>query len=158
MKTIKGDLLQLFDQGQFNVIMHGCNCYNVMGAGIAKQIALKYPQARIIDSMTKKRDILKLGDFTVATIRDQMIFNLYTQYRLGPNFHNSHLRDALQKVSKYLEKFDQVKIGLPMIGCGIGGGDWNYVQYTIQQTLKDYDVTIVEYQPNECMVRCINKL
>lgn len=33
MKYIIGDLLKLADDGQFDVIVHGCNCFNTMGAG-----------------------------------------------------------------------------------------------------------------------------
>ena len=38
MKYIEGDLIQLAKNGKFNVIVHGCNCFNTMGAGIAKMI------------------------------------------------------------------------------------------------------------------------
>ncbi len=32
MKMVKGDLLALADAGEFDIIMHGCNCFNVMGS------------------------------------------------------------------------------------------------------------------------------
>ena len=35
MKIIKGDLIALANQGHFEVITHGCNCFCTMGAGIA---------------------------------------------------------------------------------------------------------------------------
>ena len=38
MKIIKGDLIKLALQGEFDVIVHGCNCFCTMGAGIAKSI------------------------------------------------------------------------------------------------------------------------
>ena len=42
MKEIQGDLIKLAIAGEFNVIAHGCNCMQNMGAGIAKQIAKKF--------------------------------------------------------------------------------------------------------------------
>ena len=38
MKTITGDLIKLAQDGVFDVIIHGCNCQNTMGAGIAKTV------------------------------------------------------------------------------------------------------------------------
>ena len=37
LQTRNGNLLQLADDGVFDVIVHGCNCFNEMGAGISKQ-------------------------------------------------------------------------------------------------------------------------
>jgi hypothetical protein len=44
MKTVYGDLVKLAIAGNFDVIVHGCNCYHTMGAGIAKQIKKNYQQ------------------------------------------------------------------------------------------------------------------
>jgi len=37
-------------------------------------------------------------------------------------------------------------IGLPKIGCGLAGGDWNIVKEIIQKELKDCNVIIVIYK------------
>jgi O-acetyl-ADP-ribose deacetylase (regulator of RNase III) len=41
--------------------------------------------------------------------------------------------------------FKGMRIGLPQIGCGLAGGDWNRVKEIIQRELKDMDVTVVIY-------------
>ena len=38
MKTIQGNLIHLAQNGEFDLIVHGCNCFCTMGAGIAKGI------------------------------------------------------------------------------------------------------------------------
>ena len=38
MEFEKGDLLDLFYHKKIDILVHGCNCFNTMGAGIAKQI------------------------------------------------------------------------------------------------------------------------
>ena len=38
MKIISGNLITLALEGHFDVIVHGCNCFGVMGAGIAAQM------------------------------------------------------------------------------------------------------------------------
>ena len=80
MKVIKGDLIQLALEGKFDVIVHGANCQNTMGKGIAKSIKETFPEAYQSDLETKKGDINKLGGFTVAKINNLHIVNAYTQY------------------------------------------------------------------------------
>jgi hypothetical protein len=42
--------------------------------------------------------------------------------------------------------FKGKKIGLPMIGAGLAGGDWDHIKYLIQKELRDCQVTIVIYK------------
>ena len=42
---IKGDLIKLAQAGEFDVIVQGCNCFNTMGSGLAKQIKAEIPEA-----------------------------------------------------------------------------------------------------------------
>jgi O-acetyl-ADP-ribose deacetylase (regulator of RNase III) len=155
IQTIKGDLLKLALAGHFDVIAHGCNCFNMMGAGIAGQIAKTFPQAEFVDQETKKGNIHKLGDFTFCDIKGVhpfRIYNLYTQYQGGPNFNLFAFETCLWKLDKHINPFLTVKkyyprIGLPMIGAGIGGGNWLQIKEIIKLRLAPYNVTIVEYDP-----------
>ena len=87
MKTIVGDLLKLADEEQFDIIVHGCNCFHTMGAGIAGQINDKYPEAFEADKDdTKYGDVTKLGTYSYAYIGSLIsghlvqVVNMYTQY------------------------------------------------------------------------------
>ena len=80
MKTINGDLLKLAKDGEFDVIAHGCNCHNQMGAGIARQIREQFPEAWFVDQLTIPGDKLKLGTITIAKHENLIIANCYTQY------------------------------------------------------------------------------
>jgi len=53
------------------------------------------------------------------------------------------LRMCMRKIN---HEFPGRKIGLPKIGCGLAGGDWNIVQGIIEDELHDCDVTIVNYK------------
>ena len=66
MKTIKGDLVKLAIKGEFDLIIHGCNCFCTMGAGIAKTIKQKFPEAYEADLKTEKGDKAKLGTISWA--------------------------------------------------------------------------------------------
>lgn len=68
MKTAHGDLLSLAQQGDFDVIIHGCNCFNTMGAGIANSIRHKFPAAYHADCQTRKGNPDKMGTYTSADV------------------------------------------------------------------------------------------
>jgi len=62
IKYTDGDLVR--DADQFDVIAHGCNCFCVMGAGIAPQIKAKFPEAYAADCATTAGDVSKMGTIT----------------------------------------------------------------------------------------------
>lgn len=144
-KEIKGDLLALAKEGKFDVIAHGCNCYKTMGAGIALSIRNQFPEAHKKDSMDSRTSFQRYGDLTyVLDLKsDTYIVNLYTQYLPGAHFNYTAFECTLLKLT--LKFSEENKIGLPMIGCGIGGGNWEKIKEVIQRVLSDYDVTVVIY-------------
>lgn len=150
IKEIKGDLLDLFDQGEFDIIAHGCNSHSIMGAGIAAQIKERYPAAYNADRFSDLGPISKLGNFTFAFIpKDKVIFNLYTQYNPGPNAEPFLIATCFNKMKLLLERFEGLKtakIGIPMIGCGIGGLNWDDIKPIIEKQMEGYDLTVVKYE------------
>jgi O-acetyl-ADP-ribose deacetylase (regulator of RNase III) len=124
MKTIKGDLLALAEQGEFDLVLHGCNCYNIMGGGIAAQIAQRWPDARLADDETVKGDPGKLGSYTLALHGDLKILNCYTQYSISRDGQDVFEYAAFERVlSKIALRWGCARIGLPLIGMGLAGGD-----------------------------------
>jgi O-acetyl-ADP-ribose deacetylase (regulator of RNase III) len=149
MKIVKGDLLKLAQEGQFDVIVHGCNCFNNMGAGIARSIKQEYPAAYKADQATTKGDQSKLGTYTAATIdkdgRSLVVVNAYTQYNFtGPMPRVDY--DAMKSVFAALKRdFPGRRIGYPKIGAGLAGGDWNRISAIIDECLAGEDHTVVEF-------------
>ena len=45
------------------------------------------------------------------------------------------------------ERFSAKRIGLPKIGAGLAGGDWETISQVIEEELGAEDVTVVEYRP-----------
>jgi O-acetyl-ADP-ribose deacetylase (regulator of RNase III) len=68
MKKVHGDLLSLAEGGKFDVIIHGCNCFHIMGGGIAKSVKDKFPAAYQADLQTQRGSPEKLGTYTFAII------------------------------------------------------------------------------------------
>ena len=80
---IKGNLITLAENGVFDVIIHGCNCFHVMGAGIAREIATRYPEMADIDKhLTKYGAKSKLGNYTwkKVTAPNGYTFNIINAY------------------------------------------------------------------------------
>jgi len=154
MKTVSGDLIELAKLGAFDVIVHGCNCFHTMGAGIAKTIRTEFPAAYEADvRLTRKGDKLKLGCYTKAVVPvvrgELMIINGYTQfdYRRGANCQSPVDYEAIRQVFYRLCQALKpgVRVGIPRIGAGLAGGDWSMIKAIIDEETQGMDVTLVEY-------------
>ncbi len=143
MKTIKGDLIKLAKNGEFDVIIHGCNCFCTMGAGIAKAIKENFPEAYEVDKATKKGDPLKLGTISTTYKTKTVIVNAYTQFNWGRGKQVDYdaVRSAMLEVKK---RFSGNRIGYPKIGAGLAGGDWSVISGIIDEVLDGEDHTLVE--------------
>ncbi len=73
MKRVEGDLVALARAGRFDAIVHGCNCFCDMEAGIARAIARAFPEAHAVDRATQAGDAGKLGTVTVAEVEREGI-------------------------------------------------------------------------------------
>ena len=167
---IDGDLITLAKEGKFDVITHGCNCLSNMGAGIAPQMAKAFgvntfkmerrgPDIEKLGCIDYKTFVL--GENTVWSLDDYKnnknepeltVVNSYTQFRYGRNHADGTSRpldyEALTLCMRKINNvFEGQHIGLPKIGAGLAGGDWNRIKSIIQTELKDCNVTVVNYKP-----------
>jgi len=155
VKIIKGDMVESYKNNELDAYAHQCNCFCRMGRGIAPLLAKVNPEVRKVDNATVGGDRDKLGDFSVAETEGlSLMFNIYGQYhwskyKEAPNRNTSYaaLEEGLSKVKEWLE-FDNVypkTLGLPLIGCGLAGGDWEGVVLPMIRELFEnsgVDVTI----------------
>ena len=155
-QEIEGDLIKLAKEGTFDVITHGCNCMCNMGAGIAPQMAKAFGVDQYdLESFTRKGDINKLGQIDWCVEREgpiPFVVNSYTQFNYGRNHTDGDAKpidyEALTMCMRKINyKFKGKHIGLPKIGAGLAGGDWNRIKKIIQTELKDMKVSVVIYKP-----------
>lgn len=155
----KGNLVTMAENGMFDVIIHGCNCFCTMNSGIAREIRERYPESYDVDSQTTPGDVEKLGNYTIAkcvgpTGHNFMIVNAYTQYvynRKGESadlFEYSSFDLILRKLTA---KYGHSRFGLPYIGMGLAGGDKGRIIPMIEKFANNVvkygngSVTLVEY-------------
>jgi O-acetyl-ADP-ribose deacetylase (regulator of RNase III) len=153
-QEVDGDLITLAKAGTFDVIAHGCNCHSTMGAGIAPQMAKAFGCDRFIMERIGS-DVNKLGNIDYQTINvnenELIVVNAYTQFNYGRNHADGDAKplsyEALTLCMKKINVlFAGKHIGLPKIGAGLAGGDWERIKYIIQRELIDCQVTIVNYK------------
>ena len=144
---IKGDLIKLGLEKKFDMIAHGCNCHCIMGAGIAPLFAKHFGADKFpLESSEYRGAINKLGMIDVKNVDGVYVVNCYTQYDTGGRQALDY--EALVLCFRKLNKrYKGKSIGLPQIGCGLGGGSWPMVCKMIQSELKDMDVTVVIFSP-----------
>ena len=156
--------MALAKAGEFDMIVHGCNCFVTMGSGIARQIADQFPQALAADKTTTISSYDKLGTYTMSSaeynngvINTSKLFtivNAYTQYAFNRGrdkvdlFEYTSFAMILQKLAHH---YGHLRFGFPMIGMGLAGGN----EVKIMSILSDFDemvtvrggsVTLVEFK------------
>lgn len=115
-------------------IGHGVNCSGVMGAGIALPIKNKYPVNFKAYKEACDMEELAPGHCLVGPDEgvEPRIVNLATQLYPGPDARYSAIFESCRTAAEYIvnyEKHDRNPVlAIPMIGCGIGGLDWDKVE------------------------------
>jgi len=153
LKHTKGNLLDLAEAGEFDIIVQGCNCFNTMGGGIAKEIRQRYPIVASVDMETVKGDYTKLGTWTACFVSEGAGFNVinaYTQYKTSTGndvFEYTAFQLILEKL---LFLFGHLRIGFPYIGMGLAGGDKELIMEMIDSFAREVhkkggSVTLVEF-------------
>lgn len=165
-QEIDGDLISLAKEGKFDVIAHGCNCHSTMGAGIAPQMARafgcdQFPMERIGSDVNKLGNIdyqqfiltkLTADDIKNGNFKPELtVVNAYTQYNYGRNHADGDFKPlSYEALTLCMKKINVVfrgqHIGLPKIGAGLAGGDWERIRFIIQRELADCQVTVVNYK------------
>ena len=150
-----------------NVIAHSCNCQNVMGGGIAKQIKDRYPQAFEADTERWSNEYndggnwrCQIGDYSKAVIETHgtnsphartnlshsTIYNLYTQSGYSTSKREVNY-EYFWKAMKAMQEdllFNQHElntrqvVGVPYgISCGLAGGNWKIIKAIIEDIFLD---------------------
>lgn len=151
MKTIKGDLLAMGKNNEFDIIVQGCNCFCVMGSGIAAQIKQQFPDAELADNETVRGDPGKLGTYTIGMHGRLVIINAYTQFGTSKTGEDVFEYNAFQRIlDKLAHRFGIWRIGFPMIGMGLAGGDKTRIlamleDFSRKVEAKGGSVTLVEF-------------
>jgi O-acetyl-ADP-ribose deacetylase (regulator of RNase III) len=143
MKIIQGNLLRI----EKGIICHQVNCLGAMGAGLALALRKKYPLAYRDYIRAFDNGKLQLGEVIYSKINNDLIVaNLCGQFRYGTDKQYTDydaVRKCILNVTEYRnENYPEFNIYIPyLMGCALGGGDWNVVTDIIDNI--DPDITAI---------------
>lgn len=128
-----------------NIICHQVNVQGIMGGGLARQLADRYPDLENAYSeycrIHNNRYIDLSADILFYVTENKVIANMFSQKE---NFDTDYLN--MEIALTYLKKFAQendLSIAIPYgIGCGIANGEWEKIYKIIEELFNDYDVTL----------------
>lgn len=146
MKHVQGDLIASVETG---VILQQVNAQGVMRSGFAKAVFEKYPRVREVYCDTIKMNQYHRGLDYVGTIHvvqvlpELFIVNMVSQQFYGKDGVRYTSYDALDKCLAKVAELGVSKMPVhhPMIGAGLGGGNWNVIKTLIEQHL-GHDTTL----------------
>lgn len=118
------------------LIVQGCNSQGKMNSGVAKAIREKFPDNFTTYENAWKEDGLKLGQVVVHIEPASGLFicNAIVQTYFGKDGRKYVSYEALQKAFKEVAKTAsryRLAVHYPLIGAGLGGGDWGIIQAII---------------------------
>lgn len=141
-----GDILRAKE----NIICHQVNIDGIMGGGLARQIAIIYPNVEkfyqdYAYQLGNDYKILKGKSCGAHITNNQRIENCFTQ---KPNFDTDC--EAIENCFRKLLKECRVMkttLAIPYgYGCGIANGDWNQVLKIFENLSNEYQVDIYVYK------------
>lgn len=143
-------------------LVNATNTLGVMGAGIARQFALRWPEMYADYQRAAEAGELQVGRVhawfnPAATEEDaedgepDWIVNLHTMVEPGQHARYSYVVRGLLDLAERLgsELGDVETIAVPALGCGIGGLEWSTVEILIRDALSDVegDLEVWLYPP-----------
>lgn len=143
------------------VVPHVCNNIDKFGAGFTSSIIKNYPIVKENFHMLGSKAVLGYNQY-VKVFKDKV----YNHEIIFANMiaQNGTLSDknkrplnylALSKcmynlynyVANNLDKDNRVQIHAPKFGCGLAGGNWNFIENLIEDIWGDLSVFIYNYNP-----------
>ena len=146
LKIIK-DKDPIWDTDKFDVILIGTSIYNQLNGGFQSKMKYKYPMVDEKNRETKYADFSKLG--TRITINDTPIISL--MYICGyprPNIDTVDYDSLTKCLLTANAEFRGKKVMATIIGSSQfdGNGDKDKCLKIIEDTTKDLDITLYDYE------------
>lgn len=166
LPIIHGDLFHYVENlihnrnnGTSVIVPHVCNNINLFGAGFAAAVAKHYPIVKENYHLLNGKQSLGYTQFVVVASNKEydhkLVFaNMIAQNGVVGNSNHRPLNYAalvksMLLVNQFIQQnFDQnnpVQIHSPKFGCGLAGGNWNFIEDLIsdiwsKQSIFIYDI------------------
>jgi len=163
IKLIKGNIIDALANTDIDIFAHGVNCRGGFGSGLAGEIARRLPKVRNeYIAKHKSKHPWTLGATQTVQIQTNNIINgdpySQTSYIMNCATQRDYGRDPQSQPNGMYCHYEAIDVcmreyhefckghelipGLPYIGCGLAGGDWNIVQRIIEEIFNDMTICV----------------
>ena len=144
----KGDILKADAEALVNTV----NCVGVMGRGIALQFKKAYPDNfKKYKTACDQKEVRPGHMFIFETgnmFNPRYIINFSTKRHWRGKSHIENIESGLKALADEVRKHNIRSIAIPLLGCGLGGLDWNIVRSMIEKTFEEFpDVQVILFEP-----------
>lgn len=127
MKIINKDITTL----KKGILLQQVNCQNTMGSGVAKAIYTKWPivkeEYHKFSQNKNSNDLLGLIQ-EIKINEDLLVVNSFIQLTYGRTGKHTNEDLLIRNIKTIADKYSNEIVVIPyLIGCGLGGGNWNYI-------------------------------
>ena len=143
VEFVSGDL---FKDTSLDGLAHGCNCAGAMGKGIATEFRRRFPKMYEEYHRLCKANEFQLGDVFVWTQSSPVVFNLGTQKTWRTKAELSAIERSVGEMIRIAGRTGIGRIGLPRIGAGLGGLEWEEVKALLSNLGAKTSVTLIVYE------------
>lgn len=136
-------MLKYYDGTVFNsnakTIVNTVNCFGVMGAGIALEFKLRYPEMFLNYEELCKSGEYKVGRPKLSKLDDIEILNFPTKNHWRAPSKLEWIEEGLKYFSQYYKKANIKSIAFPKLGTSNGGLKWEIVKLLMEKYLGNLD-------------------
>ena len=143
----------IFDD-QSEAIINPVNTVGVMGAGLALQFTINYPQMFLEYKKACQQGELQIGKMQfISVLNDrvmgghQWVVNFPTKIHWRDKSQLHYISMGLFALVKNLTERNIRSVAIPAIGCGCGQLVWRDVKSLIITAFADSDITVNVYEP-----------
>lgn len=153
IRETTGDILD----ADVEALVNPVNTAGVMGAGLALQFKLAYPDMYTEYQLACRQRALNVGYIKVHHLKrdlgrdtqPRMVISFPTKRHWQKPSRLVWIDEGLIRLRATIEALMIRSIAIPPLGCGLGGLDWTNVRKLIEDRLSELDVDIVLYVPSE---------
>lgn len=142
IKYIKGNIFTTSCQ----VIVNPVNCVGVMGAGLAFEFRLRYPEMYIKYINICSKNLLKPGLLWLYKVEDKAVLNFPTKLDWKGNTTEQYLQSGLKKFSDSYKEKKISSIAFPLLGTDKGNLKKDASLQIMMQYLDPLDIQIEIYE------------
>ena len=146
IKHIKGNIFTT----KLQTVVNTVNCNGIMGAGIALECKMRYPEMFIRYKELCDQQMLSPGKLYLYETESRWILNFPTKNYWKLPSKPKYLEDGLNKFTSVYKEKGIKSIAFPLLGTQHGGMDKDDVSMMMESHLSklDIDVEIYDFDPN----------